>query len=124
MNLKTTRAILVLEDEAIIAMDIALTLEDAGFGQIVVCGTSDDAHACIDAGAPRLAIVDLNLQKGQTSLSVTARLADLGIPFIVLSGESEVERHASGMPSVVPRIAKPFKGADLIAMVGRILDGA
>lgn len=79
-------SVLVLEDETVVAMDIALTLEEAGF---VVQGpfkTASKALASMENEEPAFGILDLNLGNGETSEAVAARLSDANCPFVFLTG--------------------------------------
>jgi DNA-binding response OmpR family regulator len=76
---------LLLEDEPLIAMDLELTLESAGF-EVHTMVSCKEAHAWLDAWTPDVVIVDIELQDG-SSESVVRRLTDNKVPFIVHSGD-------------------------------------
>lgn len=82
----TLRRVLIVEDEPLIAMMLEDFLDAL---DREVAGTADDvagALALIDAGGVEAAILDVNLRGGEQSWPIAARLAELGIPFILATG--------------------------------------
>ncbi|MEW9854908.1 response regulator [Novosphingobium sp. M1R2S20] len=78
--------LLIVEDEALIAMLIedALTLH----GHTIV-GTADNVQEAIalgQAGDVDLALCDVRLAQGDSGVDAAVKLAELGIPVIYLSG--------------------------------------
>lgn len=113
--------ILILEDEAIIAMDIEMTLEDAGLGPVTVCGTLSQAMAQLEGGMPRVALLDFNLGGGEDSLPVAQRLQDAGVPFLFLTGYTEATVTLPDGLTVASRLTKPFQSADLLKAIRTML---
>jgi len=109
--------ILILEDEALIAMDIQMTLEDAGHNSISVCSSVDDAMILIEKDLPKVAVLDFNLGNGTTSVSVAEKLSENGVPFIFLSGYTESTVRIPDEFSSAGRLAKPFQSAELVSKV-------
>jgi PAS domain S-box-containing protein len=110
--------ILVVEDEALIAMDIAATLEQAGCTVVGPAPTLAEAMRLADVERLDAAVLDRNLG-GDSSAPVARRLRDRGIPFAVVSGYAD-----AGLPpdlADVPRLAKPFGPEDLTGLVGRLV---
>ncbi|MFP7570293.1 response regulator [Marivita sp. S2033] len=124
MNQMTNCDILILEDEAIIAMDIEMTLEEAGHGKIAVCSTVEEAIAQIEKSAPKLALLDYNLGHGTNSVPVAKRLSERSVPFIILSGYTESTVQIPDGLSIAGRLAKPFQTAELVAKVESALNGS
>ena len=77
--------VLVVEDEALLAMDLADTLDTAGFEVVGPVGDVDDALALIETDSIDFAILDINLGP-RTSEAIAQRLKTSGTPFIALSG--------------------------------------
>ncbi|WOI57383.1 response regulator [Palleronia sp. LCG004] len=78
--------ILVLEDEPLILMELALALEDEGAKPV----TATNAKAALEAIASHdisAAILDVNLGRGSTCECVAERLAERQIPFLLHSGD-------------------------------------
>lgn len=113
--------ILVVEDEALVAMLVEDALLDAGFEVIGPARSVAEALALLAAERPAAAVLDLNLA-GENSLPVADELAARGIAFIVATGYG-----AAGLPlshSHAPVLPKPYDPADLTAALGRLCGGA
>lgn len=84
------KTVLVLDDEPLIALDLALALEDAG---AVVAGpahTVSEALAMIARHPVDAALLDINL-RGETSYPVAAQLIAMDVPFLFVSSMSRGE---------------------------------
>jgi DNA-binding response OmpR family regulator len=113
--------ILIVEDDALIALDMQLILEDAGLEVIGPVGTSQDALTQISARRPDAALLDGRLQ-GETSDAIAAALAEQGVPFAFVTGRSAAE-----LPPVfrsAPLLMKPYTASELVAMTRRLLSHA
>jgi two-component sensor histidine kinase/DNA-binding response OmpR family regulator len=91
------RRIMIVEDEALVAMVLEDQLADLGLSIVATCPTVSEAIAAIDQKAPDSAILDVNLG-GQFVYPVADRLLEKGIPFIFVTGygpESVDRRYAS-----------------------------
>lgn len=82
--------VLVLEDEAIIALDVEGILTDAGFEVSATLATCADALEWLNHDVADVALLDMHLLDG-TCEPVARRLADMAIPFIVFSGGSATD---------------------------------
>ncbi len=105
------RRILLVEDEALVAMLIEDALINAGAVMIGPFGAVAPALAAIAADPPEFAILDLNLG-GESSLPVADDLAARGVPIVFASGYG-----TAGLPPrfrARPMLAKPFDPAELI----------
>ncbi|WP_223428122.1 response regulator [Tateyamaria pelophila] len=103
----------MLEDDPIIAMDLAGQISDLGLD---VCGPHHqacDALAQIERRAPDFAVLDFNLKKGKTSASVAERLSGMGVPFCFLSGYSSTDVLKSAGFEDVPCLSKPISNGEL-----------
>lgn len=76
---------LLLEDQFLIAMNLEASLTEVGY-QVKAAMSCADAHRWLDQNRPDVAIVDVRLQDGRSD-SVAARLLELGVPFVVHSGD-------------------------------------
>ena len=111
------RRILVVEDEALVAMLVEDALLDAGFAMIGPARSVAQAMASLDEETPDAVVLDLNLG-GETSLGVADALIARGIPFVVATGYG-----AAGLPEShrhVPVLPKPYDPGDLIAILDRL----
>lgn len=86
--MNTGHHILIVEDDALQAMDLEFALRDAGFTVIGPTGTPSSALSMIDKKLPDCAILDYNLAD-ETSADVAARLRSEGVPFVYVTGQKE-----------------------------------
>jgi DNA-binding response OmpR family regulator len=110
------RSILLVEDELLIAMDVAHELEDAGASVIM---TGDLHEALVLAGNSGLsgAILDHGLRDGDSTL-LRVRLSECGIPFLNYSASAALEDGTDGSVHVSKPAVEgllPAALADLIA---------
>ena len=82
--------VLIVEDEPLIAMDIANGLIQAG-AQVEFSRTLREATEKAELPNLTAAIIDHTLQDGVTTSDVCAKLKERNIPFIVYSGYRKLE---------------------------------
>jgi DNA-binding response OmpR family regulator len=82
--------VLVVEDDALMAMDVEATLVQAGAVVVAVCQTLEKAMARAEADDFNVAILDFALGSA-TASPVARRLALRGSPFIFYTGSSRDE---------------------------------
>lgn len=109
-NLLQIPRVLVVEDEALILLDVEQTLLDAGVETVLAATTVADALQLIDHAPPDAAILDLHLGRDGWSYDVARRLQEKGVPFVFSSGTVEVADGFHGVPLVL----KPFASDQLI----------
>ncbi|MEQ8406605.1 MAG: hypothetical protein RKE49_16050 [Oceanicaulis sp.] len=104
-----TEAVLVVEDEIIVGMDLAVSLEDAGFAVVGPYASCGDALDALDDGATpvRAGVLDINLGDGETSAPIAAKLTEKGVPFVFLSGYTAGRNAIFEQFPDAPRISKP-----------------
>jgi len=109
MTRLTGRRVLVVEDEALVAMLVEDALLDAGAAVLGPAATVSEALLLLEQERPDVAVLDLNLA-GETSTPVADVLAKRGVPFVVATGYG-----AEGLPpshAHVPVLAKPYDPDD------------
>lgn len=117
-DILSTKRILVVDDEAIIAMLIGEALLDEGAVVVGPVGDLDAALALARESAIDAAILDVNLA-GKPSYPVGAVLAARGIPFVFATGYGD--RAVGGPQAGTPVIAKPFQLDAMVAAIERLL---
>lgn len=115
--------ILVVEDEAIVAMLIEDILLDAGATVIGPAGRVAQALALLDGPGepPDAALLDVNLM-GETTAAVAVALRARGVPFAFATGYGP-----AGLPpgfEGAPVLSKPFQERDLRAALTALLSPA
>jgi len=113
MNKKSLhgRRILIVEDEPLIALELATILEAAGAEVVGPAGTSEEALRFIEENALDGVLLDGNL-KGKPVDDIAAVLADRKVPFVFVSGYGR-----DSLPATfekVPLLGKPFHPDQLI----------
>ena len=107
--------VLVVEDDALIALDISRQLTDAGFQVIGPAISVAKALGLIGDRGCDIAVLDVNLGNKETSEPIAHELRARGTPFIVLSGYAR-EQHPPGLRGA-PVLAKPTSPSELVAML-------
>lgn len=111
------RRVLVVEDEALIAMEIAAILLEAGLEVIGPVAAVAKALIMIAVIGCDVAVLDYNLGT-ETAEPIARDLMAKDIPFVVTSGYSPEQ-----LPSLLrgaPLLGKPLKPQLLVAEVGRL----
>ena len=85
------RRILIVEDQAILGMELEFVLEQAGHDVVGVAFDSRQALALAVETRPDLAVVDINLKDGRTGISVAQKMAlELGVTVLFATAEPEL----------------------------------
>ena len=114
--------VLLVEDEALVAMLLEDMLSDHGCEIVATAPRVAEALAYVrDADLKiDLAILDLNLA-GENTFPVAQALKDRGTPFVFATGYG-----AGGLPPEWrdrPTLQKPFTSTDVTAVLGQTLGG-
>jgi len=109
-DLSHIRRMLVLEDEALILLDLEQTLMDAGVETVLVAATNADALTIVDGAVLDAAILDVNLGRGESSYDVARRLQQKRVPFVFSSGTDGVSEGFENVPLVL----KPFTSDQVV----------
>ena len=113
------RRLLIVEDEYMIAADLAWWLEDQGAEVVGPAGSVDEAIALIAAEDGRLdgAVLDINLGH-EPVFPVADRLLAAGVPFVFMTG------YGGGIVpdayATVPRHEKPFDRTVLLRVLSNM----
>jgi len=115
--LSPLRRMLVVEDEALILLDIEQTLRDAGVEQVFTAANTEDALAIVEATPLDAAVLDLRLGREGSSDEIARWLQQKDVPFAFLSGSvGVVEGFAEA-----PLLNKPFSSDELVAVLQSLL---
>ena len=102
----TSRSILIVEDEPLIAMMLEDFLAELGHEVVGTCDSVEAALDHVEKGGFDVAIIDVQLKDGQRVWPVADRLAESGTPFVLATGghvEDPPKAHADA-----PVLAKPY----------------
>lgn len=98
--------ILVVEDEALLALELASELESVGHEIAGQAMSLKEAVAIIEETPLDLAFVDLHLADGFTGIAIGDRLSARGIPFVFVTGN--VKRIPDDYTGAIGAIEKPY----------------
>jgi CheY-like chemotaxis protein len=114
--------VLVLEDDALIAMYLQELLEDSGCNVIGPAPRVGKALELLQQHEPDVAILDLNLA-GVYPTAVAEVLRSRRVPFLVLSGYNESELDDALLRGV-PRLTKPVRIQELLEHIAALVTDA
>ncbi|MCU0518009.1 MAG: ATP-binding protein [Oscillatoria sp. Prado101] len=115
----STVKILVVEDEAIIAEDIASRLEKMGYTVVDIVATGKDAIEAATANQPNLVLMDIMLQGKMDGIEAAEKIRTiLGIPVVYLTANAdETTLQRAKITGPFGYVLKPFKEKELRATI-------
>ncbi|BCM20833.1 response regulator [Mesorhizobium sp. J8] len=117
-------AVLVVEDETMILLDLESALEEAGF-EVVSAGNAADAMALFDADPAKFKALlsDIRLGPGPSGWEIArhVRQANITIPIVYISGDSAGQWGVEGVPNSI-MITKPFFLPQVITAISTLLN--
>ncbi len=118
--------ILIVEDEALIAMVLADSLEDAGHAVVGPAATMAEVLAlCEGAPPPELAVLDVNLRDGSNGVDLARALSERwGVLAIFASAQAEEAQRARDI--ALGCIRKPYAPQTVLRCVDlarEVMDG-
>jgi len=108
------RRILVVEDEPLIALDIAQALESAG-ASVLVAASLDEGLRLAEQDGLSAAVLDLVLGANDGA-ALCARLRERAIPFVIYSGRTDIPVGCEA-EAIVPKPSHPQALLQAIANV-------
>ncbi len=101
--------ILIVEDEAIVAMDLRLQLQDLGYGVAGMASSGEEAVALATSLRPSLVLMDISLGAGMDGIEAATQIQALGPPVVFLTAfadETTLKRAKDSAP--YGYLLKPF----------------
>lgn len=112
--------VLVVDDEVDIQDVLCFVLENDGY-ETRATGRGDQALAICAEWPPDLVILDIGLP-GLSGLEVCPKLAEMGIPVLVLSSHDRDDQVVLGLEvGAEDYVTKPFNHKELLLRVGKII---
>lgn len=108
------RTVLICEDDACLAADLAMSVEQAGHSVLGIFANARDALAAAALETPDVAFIDLQLADGHTGGSVAQAMQQLGVKVIVLSGYPNV---GAGLGTVPHTYAAKPVNPDMVELL-------
>lgn len=113
------RSVLLVEDEAMIALDMEQTLTAAGLRVLGPAASVNSALRLIARERPDAAILDLDLG-GELVTPVARTLRDLGVPFVLATAYNHL-RGGEAEFSGVENLGKPVASVRCVEVLGELL---
>jgi CheY-like chemotaxis protein len=118
--------ILVVEDEAIIAMDIQSILRKIGFAQAEVVHSGEESIQKVAAGKPHLVLMDIKLKGNLDGIQAAHEIFyqyKVPVVYITAFGDEGTLKRANGTARY-GFITKPFEESDLQSTIQNALQKA
>jgi len=114
----TSLRVLVVEDSALIAMDLESILTQAGHTVIGPASTVTEALELADEGLADIALLDVDLH-GELVTPMAERLSDLDVPFAFSTG---FQKGGSPLPvfTDAPVLSKPFDDQSVLSTIATL----
>jgi len=110
--------ILIVEDEFIVANDLRIMLQKAGYA---VCGIAPSVPKAMDlikTKNPDWVLLDIFLQGDKTGIDLASHLLDVNVPFIYISANTnQTILEAAKETRPYGFLVKPFRENDLLIML-------
>ncbi|WP_073118723.1 LytR/AlgR family response regulator transcription factor [Reichenbachiella agariperforans] len=117
------RQIMIVEDQPIIADDIAIYLEQMGHEVVGICDSADQALAVLDQKEVSLVLLDIKIKGDKDGIQLAQLIRQKrAVPFIFISSlydKTTITRAKNASPSGY--IVKPFKDEDIQVAVDMAL---
>jgi DNA-binding response OmpR family regulator len=113
------RKILIVEDDALIAMELGERLAEMGYAVIGPAHTISEAEALIASDTPDAALLDANVA-GQSSVGVGVVLAERGVPVAFCTGYDAVKNLPPSLEKALV-LTKPLTDEDLRVGIEKLL---
>jgi two-component system, response regulator PdtaR len=116
---KTAKTLMIVEDEALVAILLRDELQDAGYKVLDLTDRYAEAVEVAKAEKPDLALVNIRLAGRDDGIELSAHLKALGIPVLLISGQ--VSRASSAKTVAIASLPKPYDAADMVLAVAYLL---
>ena len=114
--------IIIIEDKAIIALDIKTYLNKNGYDNALSFLNGDKAWEYLDENKPDLVLIDVMLHSEVTGIEIAKKLKKLAIPFIFISAFSNPVQYQEAVElSPVAIFHKPVNLAEILLVIKKIL---
>lgn len=101
-----TARILIIEDEALVAMELRFVLEDLGHEVLGVAATAQAARDLVNENDVDLALVDIHLSDGPTGINLGRELGqDMGVSVLFMTANPGMVR--DGVAGTIGVLSKP-----------------
>lgn len=114
--------ILVVEDEAITALNLKLDLEDLGYEVIDPVDNGKDAIEKAKENFPDIVLMDINIKGDMNGIEASEEISELGIPIIFLTANTDDYTAFEALKTApYGYLSKPYTIKDLELTIGMVL---
>jgi DNA-binding response OmpR family regulator len=113
------RKVLVVEDDALVALELSERLADMGYAVLGPAMTLDEAERVIAEEAPAAALLDANVA-GRSSVDLGVMLVERGVPIAFCTGYDRIANLPARL-TAAPVLTKPITDADLDICLKKLL---
>jgi two-component system, response regulator PdtaR len=107
---------LIIEDEALIALDLQAELQNLSIDVLGIARTGDEALGLLRGGAPDLAVVDLMLSGSAGGATIAEALRARRVKVLIVSGGDAAQAARNGHAF----LSKPWSRDDLNRAIGAL----
>jgi DNA-binding response OmpR family regulator len=111
--------ILIVEDDALIAMELEERLQDMGYDVVGPAATVEEARTAVASTRPDAALLDSNLG-GVSSTELATGLAADGVPVAFCTGYDTIKNLPPQLQTA-PILTKPIGDADLLKVLKQLV---
>lgn len=114
--------VLIVEDEALLAMELEALVEDAGHTVVGWATSSQEARSMVDTIEADIAFIDVHLTDGATGISVAEYIGEKKSSIVVFM-TANPKRLPDNFAGAVGVIAKPYTMNGLMAALQYLQEG-
>lgn len=114
-----SETVMIVEDEALIAIDLRDEFELAGYKVLDLTDRQDEALQVATAEKPLIALVNISLAGGDDGIGLARHLKAMGIPVLLISGQ--VSRACSAETVAIGSMPKPYRPSEMVVAVAHLL---
>lgn len=114
--------VLIIEDEALLAMELESLIEEAGHQVVGWAMSSGEAKAMVDTEQADIAFVDIHLSDGPTGVDVAEYIRQSGRPMVVFM-TANPKRIPENFVGAVGVISKPYTMNRLMSALRYLHEG-
>jgi len=117
--MKATIRILVVEDEAIVALDIKSRLKRMGYDVVGVCATGEEAVVHVGRTRPELVLMDIMLAGDMDGIEAAGKIREeYGVPVVYLTAYADKQTlDRAKITNPFGYVIKPFEDRELLTTI-------
>lgn len=114
-------SVLIIEDQALVAMELQFLTEDAGHNVVGWATDAAETHALLERGDVDLALVDIHLADGPTGTMLAETLRERRVAVVFMTANAK--RVPDDFVGAIGVIAKPYSANGVMAALAYLHAG-